>query len=114
MDPPQAIRLDKWLWQARLCKTRSVAARLVAAGGVRVNAVRVTKPATPLRVGDGLSFAQGPRIRVLRVRALGVRRGPADEARGLYDDLDSRAGAGASDPAAAAAPALDPPAAPDT
>jgi ribosome-associated heat shock protein Hsp15 len=87
MQPGPAIRLDKWLWQARLCKTRGLAARLVAAGAVRVNAERVLKPATPLRVGDGVTFAQGQAIRVLRVRALGVRRGPAPEAHALYDDL---------------------------
>lgn len=87
MEPGPAIRLDKWLWQARFCKTRGVAARLVAAGAVRVNAVRVLKPAHPVRVGDGLSFAQGDVVRVLRVRALGARRGPAPEARALYEEL---------------------------
>jgi ribosome-associated heat shock protein Hsp15 len=86
-EPAPAIRLDKWLWQARLCKTRATAARLVGSGAVRVNAVRVLKPATALRVGDGLSFAQGGRVRVLRVQALGTRRGPAPEARTLYADL---------------------------
>lgn len=88
-EPGATIRLDKWLWQARFCKSRSLAAGMVSAGAVRVNAVRVTKPATPLRVGDGLSFAQGSQIRVLRVRELGVRRGPAPEARLLYEDLEA-------------------------
>jgi len=87
MQPGQAIRLDRWLWQARLSKTRGLAASLVSDGSVRVNAVRVLKPATPLRVGDGVTFAQGDTIRVLRVRALGARRGPGPEARALYDDL---------------------------
>lgn len=87
MQPGPAIRLDKWLWQARLCKTRGLAAQLVAAGAVRVNAVRVLKPATPLRVGDGVTFAHGGTVQVLRVRSLGVRRGPATEARELYEDL---------------------------
>jgi ribosome-associated heat shock protein Hsp15 len=82
-----AIRLDKWLWQARFCKTRGSAARMVSEGLVRLNAIRVVKPATPLRVGDGLTFAQGRTIRVLRVRALGTRRGPATEAGLLYEDL---------------------------
>jgi len=88
----EAIRLDKWLWYARIVKTRSLAAALVESGAVRVNATRVTKPATPVRVGDGLSFALGGQVRVLRVRALGLRRGPATEARALYDDLDAAAG----------------------
>lgn len=83
-----SIRLDKWLWQARFCKSRSLATEMVASGAVRVNSVRVVKAATQLRVGDGLSFAQGARIRVVRVLDLGDRRGPAPEARLLYDDLD--------------------------
>ena len=87
MQSGPAIRLDKWLWHARLCKTRGVAARLVADGAVRVNAERVVKPAAPLRVGDGLTLRQGQAVRVLRVLDLGARRGPAVEARGLYVDL---------------------------
>jgi ribosome-associated heat shock protein Hsp15 len=83
-----AIRLDKWLWHARFCKSRAVAARLIADGAVRVNSVRVNKPATTVKVGDGLSFAQGGRIRAMRVLALGVRRGPAPEAQRLCADLD--------------------------
>ena len=58
---------------------------------MRVNAVRVVKPATPVRVGDGLSFAHGGRVRVVRILALGTRRGPAPEARALYADLDAPA-----------------------
>lgn len=99
-EAPAAIRLDKWLWQARFCKSRALAAKLVAAGAVRVNSVRVSKPATSLHVGDGLSFAQGGQIRALRVRALGVRRGPAPEARQLYDELGAPPDPGAPlDPA---------------
>ncbi len=84
---PAAIRLDKWLWQARFCKSRAVAARLVADGAVRVNAVRVSKPAHAVRVGDGLSFAQGGTVRAIRILAIGSRRGPAPEARALYADV---------------------------
>lgn len=91
-----AIRLDKWLWQARFCKTRSDAARLIAAGAVRVNGLRVVKPATAIRPGDGLTFALGRVVRVVRVRATGTRRGPATEARQLYDDLPED---GSADPA---------------
>jgi ribosome-associated heat shock protein Hsp15 len=93
---PEAIRLDKWLWHARICKSRAVAARLVAQGAVRVNAVPVTKPAAPVRAGDGLSFAHGGKIRVLRVLGLGARRGPAAEARLLYADLEAADGAPAA------------------
>lgn len=84
----ERIRLDKWLWQARFFKSRGLAAEAVSAGRVRVNGARVTKPATPVRPGDGLSFAQGSRVRVIRVLGIGVRRGPATEARLLYHDLD--------------------------
>jgi ribosome-associated heat shock protein Hsp15 len=88
-EPRPAIRLDKWLWQARFAKSRALASRLIAGGAVRVNAMRVTKPATVVHVGDGLSFAQGKTVRALRICALGTRRGPAPEARLLYDDLDA-------------------------
>lgn len=85
-----SIRLDKWLWHARFCKSRALAAKLVTDGAVRVNAVRVSKPAAAIRVGDGLSFAQGGRVRAVRVLALGTRRGPAPEAQTLYHDLEAR------------------------
>lgn len=88
-EPQGSIRLDKWLWHARFCKTRKLAADLIARGGVRLNSRRVTKPATPLRVGDGLAFAAFGQVHALRVRGLGSRRGPAPEARALYTDLDA-------------------------
>jgi ribosome-associated heat shock protein Hsp15 len=87
-EPRAEIRVDKWLWHARLCKTRSQAARLVAAGAVRINTVRVTKPAAALHVGDGVTCIVNGRVRALRVLGLGTRRGPAPEAQGLYHDLD--------------------------
>ncbi|MDJ0992255.1 MAG: RNA-binding S4 domain-containing protein [Dinoroseobacter sp.] len=80
-------RLDKWLWFARFFKTRSLAAKIVSSGGVRINANRVTKSATAVAVGDVLTFAQGGAIRVVRVEAPGMRRGPATEAQALYTDL---------------------------
>lgn len=89
MDVVPAVRLDKWLWQARFFKSRSLSAGVVEQGGVRVNGQRVVKAAHGLRPGDVLTFAQGARIRVVRVRAPGLRRGPAPEAQSLYDDLDA-------------------------
>lgn len=80
-------RIDKWLWQARFFKTRSLATKLVADGQVRLNSNRISKPATAIGAGDVLTFAQGARIRVIRVTALATRRGPAPEAQTLYDDL---------------------------
>jgi ribosome-associated heat shock protein Hsp15 len=87
-DPP-VLRLDKWLWQARFCKSRSLSAALIEAGSVRVNGTRVSRPGRDVTVGDVLTFPQGPRIRVVRILALGLRRGPATEAQDLYADLDS-------------------------
>ena len=87
MTDRDSIRLDKWLWQARFFKSRTFAARLCAEGRVRVDGVPVDKAHYALRVGSVLTFPQMRRIRVVRVLALGERRGPAAEARALYDDL---------------------------
>jgi ribosome-associated heat shock protein Hsp15 len=91
--------LDKWLWQARFFKTRSLASRIVIDGQVRVNSQRAAKAATAIRLGDVLTFTQGARVRVVRVTALAQRRGPASEAQGLYDDLTPPPDAAAPDPA---------------
>jgi ribosome-associated heat shock protein Hsp15 len=85
-DTPVKLRIDKWLWQARFFKTRSLAAKQVGAGHVRLNGARISKPAQAVGPGDVLTFAQGRQIRVVEVRALGERRGPADEAQALYLD----------------------------
>lgn len=88
MDAPAAkIRLDKWLWQARFFKTRTLSAKEIGAGHVRVNGARITKPAQAVGPGDVLTFAQAARVRVVRIVELGTRRGPAPEAQALYDDL---------------------------
>jgi ribosome-associated heat shock protein Hsp15 len=86
-DSHPKMRLDKWLWQARFFKTRALAARVVAGGHVRVNASRTDKPAHRVGTGDTLTFPQARDIRVVRILGLGERRGPAQEARGLYEDL---------------------------
>lgn len=83
---PAARRLDQWLWFARLVKSRSLAARLCAAGAVTVNGIAVKKPNQAVRIGDAVGVPQGTFRRGLRVRELGVRRGPAREARQLYDE----------------------------
>ena len=80
-------RLDQWLWHARFFKTRSLATKLVAAGQVRVDGEKVSKPSHALRPGRTLTFKQAKEIRVIRVEALATRRGPAPEARELYTDL---------------------------
>jgi ribosome-associated heat shock protein Hsp15 len=86
-------RLDKWLWFARFAKTRTVAAKLVANGYVRVNGQRVENAAKPLAVGDVVTVAAAHTTAVVRVEALGERRGPAPEARLLYGELGRDDGA---------------------
>ncbi len=85
--PLARIRIDKWLWQARFLKTRSLAAKHVSAGHVRVNGDKIAKPAHGVGAGDVLTFPQGHSVRVVRILALGERRGPAPEAQTLYEDL---------------------------
>jgi ribosome-associated heat shock protein Hsp15 len=89
MDPGAApfLRLDTWLWHARLAKTKSACARLVEAGSFRLNRQPVTKAHARLRVGDVLTFAWQGEVRVWRVLDLGERRGPASEARALYEEV---------------------------
>ncbi len=91
-------RVDKWLWRARFFKTRGLAADLAGSGRLRINSEHVAKPAQTVRPGDVLTFPQGDRIRVIRIEALGTRRGPAPEARALYTDLDETAPTRKSDP----------------
>ena len=79
-------RLDQWLWFARFAKTRSLAARLCADGAVSLNGKPVNKPNQAVRLGDVVVFPQGGWRLTVRVMALGVRRGPASEARTLYEE----------------------------
>ena len=87
----ETCRADVWLWRARFFKTRSVAARFIEEGRVRLirgeTPARLDKSSRPLRPGDGLVLALGGRVIAVRVEALGQRRGPAAEARALYSEL---------------------------
>ncbi len=80
-------RLDKWLWQARFFKSRSLAAKAIQERRVRVNQEVVTKTHQKVRRGDVLTFAQGATVRVIEVRDCATMRGPAVVARTLYADL---------------------------
>lgn len=82
------LRLDKWLWFARLFKSRTLAAKLCQSGRVRVNGNLIGKSKHSIFEGDVLTFPKGPHIRVIKILKLGERRGPAQEAEGLYEDLD--------------------------
>ncbi|MFL6857005.1 MAG: RNA-binding S4 domain-containing protein [Allosphingosinicella sp.] len=80
-------RLDKFLWFARIVKTRALAQALAEQGRLRLNGRVVDRAHAPVRVGDVLSFALRGVVRVLRVEALPERRGPPAEARGLYTEI---------------------------
>ncbi len=83
----ESLRIDKWLWQARFFKSRSLASKVVQGGKVRVNKAPTSKAHYAVRPGDVLTFQQGSLTRVIEIVALGTRRGPAPEARQLYKDL---------------------------
>ncbi|HWK46803.1 MAG TPA: RNA-binding S4 domain-containing protein [Stellaceae bacterium] len=89
---PPSLRIDKWLWHARLAKTRGLAGRLVDAGAVSLRDNPVRRAAQSVRVGDVLVVTQGARRRTLTILALGIRRGPAIEARTLYSETGTAEG----------------------
>ena len=81
------VRLDKWLWYARFFKTRALASKAISNGRFRLNGDLMSKPHRQANCGQVLTFSQGTRIRVVRIKAIGLRRGPAKEAALLFDDL---------------------------
>jgi ribosome-associated heat shock protein Hsp15 len=92
-------RLDKWLWFARVAKTRSLAARLVAGGHVRLNSRRTETPGKAVEPGDVLTIALKRRVRILKVVASGARRGGFSEAAGLFEELSVSGNCSALGPA---------------
>ncbi len=85
-------RVDKWLWHARMVRTRSDASALAEAGFVRLNGQRVTAPSHPVRVGDVVTLALDRSVKVLQVEGFCDKRGAAPVARALYRDLTTGAG----------------------
>ena len=83
-----AGRLDKWLWHARFFKTRGLAQKACESGRIRVNGRRITKAHRTVGPGDVLTFVQGRMVRIVRIMAVAERRGPATEARQLYEDIE--------------------------
>ena len=81
------MRLDRFLWWVRLAKTRSAAQAIAADGRMRIDGRAVDRAHAAVRVGHVLTYAAHGRVRVVRVAALPVRRGPAPEAQGCYHDL---------------------------
>lgn len=80
-------RLDKWLWFARIVKSRTLAAALVTGGKIRVNRARALKPSQLVKAGDVITAGTQGRVRIVRVVAPGIRRGPPAEAQTLYEEL---------------------------
>ncbi|CAM3122199.1 RNA-binding S4 domain-containing protein [Paracoccus nototheniae] len=91
-DKAEGLRLDKWLFHARIFKTRGLAAARIEGGGIRVNGQPCRKPGRAVHAGDRLTVSAYGEVRALTVRALGERRGPAVEARQLYHDANDPGG----------------------
>ena len=82
-------RIDQWLFYTRLVKSRSLAGRLVEAGKLRINKVKISKPSSVVRKGDVITSIINRDLKVVEVVELGTRRGPASEAQELYKDITS-------------------------
>ena len=88
----QSQRLDKWLWFARITKSRTLAAQLIEDGKVRINRAKAAKASQIVRTGDVLTITVRGSVEVLKVLAPGIRRGPPPEARLLYEAILSAGG----------------------
>lgn len=86
MNAPSGVRVDKWLWAARFFKTRSLATDAVSGGKVRLNGAAV-KPARDVKLGDRLEIHNGETTWEIVVLGLSEKRGPAPEARRLYEEI---------------------------
>ena len=91
-EPPATLRLDRFLWFARIVKTRALAQAMAEEGRLRLNGRVIDKAHALVRAGDVLSFARHGAVRVLKIEVLPIRRGPPAEARTLYSELTSEAG----------------------
>jgi ribosome-associated heat shock protein Hsp15 len=80
-------RIDRWLWFARIAKSRTLAQALIERGKVRVNRVKIDKTSAIIKPGDVLTLVLGPRVLSIEILGIGSRRGPAPEAQALYRDL---------------------------
>lgn len=83
---PSRIRLDKWLFFSRVVKSRTLAAKLVGAGHIRVNGEKTNQPSHPVKPDDVLTISLERAIKILKIIDCGTRRGPAPEAQLLYED----------------------------
>ena len=83
----EVLRIDKYLWFARLAKDRSVAQKMAEAGYIRVNGRRIDRSHAAIRSGDLITFPYGKQVRIVRVLSLPIRRGPAAEAASHYEEI---------------------------
>jgi ribosome-associated heat shock protein Hsp15 len=86
-EEPDRQRIDRWLWHARVVRTRGAAAALAGDGNVRVNGMRIDAPGRMVRSGDVITVALERHIRVLKIRGFCQRRGPAGSGESLYEEL---------------------------
>lgn len=86
-DAPDALRLDKWLWMIRVCKTRALAQKMATKGRIRINSRAVDKPHALVRVNDVVTLPLPDAVKVLKILTLPLRRGPAPEAQATYELL---------------------------
>jgi len=86
----EKIRLDTWLWYARFYKSRTLSSKAISSGHLRVNSTKVTKPASKIQIDDVLTINYGNGVRLIQVKNLGYRRGPASEAQELYFDKSTK------------------------
>ncbi|MEZ5785623.1 MAG: S4 domain-containing protein [Xanthobacteraceae bacterium] len=97
--PPDRQRIDKWLWHARVARTRTAAATLAASGHVRVNGMRIDAPSRAVKAGDVITVALDSRVRILKVLGFAPRRGSADAAAQLFDEQPAESPAPSQPPA---------------
>ncbi|MCK5445848.1 MAG: RNA-binding S4 domain-containing protein [Rhodospirillaceae bacterium] len=86
-EKPQTVRLDKWLWYARFFKSRTLAGKFCHGGGVRIDGELTAKSHVTVHPGNVLTFVKRGHVRIIHILKTGTRRGPAVEARALYEDL---------------------------
>lgn len=87
MEQPERQRIDKWLFFARIAKSRTLGGKLAAGGNVRVNREKIDQASFLVKPGDALTITLERRIVVLKILGCGLRRGPAPEAQLLYEDI---------------------------
>ena len=83
----EKIRLDIWLWYARFYKSRSLSSKAILSGKLRVNSIKIIKPASKVKIKDVLTINHVNTVRIIQIQSIGSRRGPASEAQALYNDL---------------------------